>query len=45
MKIHLLPMGARFELDGELRYAHRTSDSASLASTATITITIDGGTP
>ena len=30
--------GGRFELDGELRYAHRTSDSASLASTATITI-------
>ena len=28
-------LGGRFELDGELRYAHRTSDSASLASTAT----------
>ena len=31
-------LGERIEVDGELRYAHRTSLSASLASTATITI-------
>lgn len=31
-------LGERLELDGELRYAHRTSQSASLASTATITV-------
>lgn len=31
-------LGERFELDGELRYAHRTSQSASLASTSTITV-------